>query len=210
MYFLTLGSPPAELAPSSSCVRVAPSIWGFGASISTLRSVVAGVKALALPLAQSLTCCLHHTARALWLAGSFGRRVVAVRWFRWICSGGVSSRPQGVAAMGTPQGFLCLALQTPCSLQPDFCPAVLVLIIAKESQSFLPLCLPCCLDVVRLPAYMAHLIYCACSDWGFGAWVLIIAEQSQPFLPPCLTLCLSIWLVQVARPGLRVFRVVAQ
>ena len=119
VYFLTLESPPAELSPSSACVRVAPSIWGFGASSSTLRSVVAGVKAVALKLAQSLTCRLHHTARALWLAGSFGRRVVAVRWFRWICSGGVSSRPQDVGAIGTPQGFLCLALETPCLLQPD-------------------------------------------------------------------------------------------
>ena len=37
--------------------------------------------------------------------------------------------------------------------------------------------------------------------------MLIIAEQSQPFLLPCLTLCQSIWLVQIARPELRVFGV---
>ena len=45
----------------------------------------------------------------------------------------------GVAATGTPQGFLCLALETPCLLQPDFWwLAVIALIIAEQSQPFLP------------------------------------------------------------------------
>ena len=84
-------------------------------------SSLAGGQAAALPLAHSLTCRLitpYQPERHSWpgplcaawlpsVAGFGGSAVLA------------SAHVPKVAATGTPQGFLCLALETPCSLQPD-------------------------------------------------------------------------------------------